>query len=52
MFLASINDAFKSVRNEICIQFQNLRQQHDAILLEKQMDILKQLELNEQSLLL
>jgi len=42
----------KSVRNEICIQFQNLRQQHDAILLEKQMDILKQLELNEQSLLL
>lgn len=47
----SIRDAFKTVRTEICNQFQNIRQQHDAILLNKQLEILKQLEFHERKLL-
>ena len=52
LLLVSIHDAFKTVRNEICKQFQNIRQQHDAILLKKQLDILKQLECHERNLLM
>ncbi|CAF0804985.1 unnamed protein product [Adineta steineri] len=47
----SVHDAFKNIKSEIYNQFQNIRQQHDSILLTKQMDILKQLELHEQNLL-
>ncbi|CAF1636322.1 unnamed protein product [Adineta ricciae] len=47
----SIHDAFKTVRNEICNRFQNIRQHHDAILLNKQLDILKQLDFHERNLL-
>ncbi len=49
--IVSIHDAFRNIKNEICNQFQSIRQQHDSILLNKQMDILKQLELHEQTLL-
>ncbi|UJR33909.1 hypothetical protein I4U23_021328 [Adineta vaga] len=47
----SIHDAFRTVRNEICNQFQNIRQHHDSILLNKQLDILKQLEFHQGNLL-
>ena len=47
----SIHDAFRGIRGEISSQFQSIRQQHDAILLEKQREILKQLENHEQLLL-
>jgi len=50
-FLVSIHDAFKSMQNEISNQFQSIRQQQDSILLLKQMDILKQLDFHEQTLL-
>ncbi|CAF4283770.1 unnamed protein product [Adineta steineri] len=49
--LVSVHDAFKNIKSEIYNQFQNIRQQHDSLLLTKQMDILKQLELHEQNLL-
>jgi hypothetical protein len=49
--IASIHDAFRSIKNEICNQFQSIRQQHDSILLTKQMDVLKTLEFHEQTLL-
>ncbi|CAF3850268.1 unnamed protein product [Rotaria sp. Silwood2] len=47
----SIHDAFKNIKNEICNKFQSIRQQHDSMLLTKQMDILKQLDTHEQTLL-
>ena len=47
----SIRDSFRNAKNEICNQFQSIRQQHDSILLMKQMDLLKQLEFHEQTLL-
>jgi len=47
----SIHEAFKNVKNEISNQFLSIRQQHDSILLNKQLDILKQLDCHEQDLL-
>ncbi|CAF1266329.1 unnamed protein product [Didymodactylos carnosus] len=43
----SIQSAYKHVRNEICQQFQNIRQQFDSLLLHKQREILNKLEQNE-----
>ncbi len=51
MVLVSIHNSFKDVKNQICNQFQSIRQQHDSILLIKQLDILKQLDFHEQTLL-
>ncbi|CAF3707199.1 unnamed protein product [Rotaria sp. Silwood1] len=48
----SIHKSFKTIRNDINNQFQNIRQQHNSNLLEKQIDILKQLEFYEQDLLM
>ncbi|CAF2999698.1 unnamed protein product [Rotaria socialis] len=47
----SINNSFKNVKTQICNELQRIRQQHDSILLTKQMDILKQLDAHEQTLL-
>ncbi|CAF1491829.1 unnamed protein product [Rotaria sp. Silwood1] len=48
----SIHKSFKTIRNDINNQFQNIRQQYNSNLLEKQIDILKQLEFYEQDLLI
>ena len=46
-----MRDAFRTIRNEISGQFLSIRQQHDAILLTKQIDILQKLDNHEQTLL-
>lgn len=49
-FKISIQEEFRQIQKKISKQFQEIRQQHDAIFLAKQMEILQQLKRHEENL--